>query len=243
MLTAENKALKIKHKKMFDIVRSELNKVDPMGLEPDKSCPIDEYNPETEMVLAKIKDGMDYLELAKHIGAIFTEMFGRDFEESMFYDCAKNILEQISALQVNAPSPEKPKEKRDIKEFLRHAAVLFVGAALTVMSFCLYYLAAPLHVAVLVLLCIADFIYTIICSCGLLKYLSTKYWRCMGVVMAVAYVPVFIIGSALVLAISNSGSLFIKHIVEIVLSAFFTGPSIIFVILIVLLAIACIGYA
>ncbi|MDE6200450.1 MAG: hypothetical protein K2M47_01015 [Clostridiales bacterium] len=129
-----------------------------------------------------------------------------------------------------------------IKGFLLPAAVLLVGAGLTVMSFCLYYLVPSLHVSVVVSLCIVDFIYTIICSCGLLKYLSTKYWRCMGVVMAVAYIPVFIIGSSLFLAFNEAGRLFTKHIVEIVLCAFFTGPSIIFVILIVLLVIAAIGY-
>lgn len=238
-----NKALKIKHKKMLDIVRNELNQVDPMGFRHDESCPIEEYNLEAEMVLAQIKEGIELVELAKQIALIFSKMFGKDFEESMFYDCARNILDRIGVLQEPEPEPDECKEKRDIKEFLLPAAVLLVGAGLTVMSFCLYYLVSPLHVAVIVLLCIADFIYTIICSCGLLKYMSTKYWRCMGVVMAVAYIPVFIIGSALVLAISNAGSLFIKHIVEIVLSAFFTGPSIIFVIIIVLLAIACIGYA
>ena len=93
-----NKDLKQKYKAMFDIVRGELNKVDPMGLEPNKFCPIDEYDPETEMVLAEIKDRVDYIELAKHIGLIFSKMFDNDFSESMFYDCARNILEQISAL-------------------------------------------------------------------------------------------------------------------------------------------------
>ena len=243
MLNTVNKELKLKHIRMFDTVRNELNKVDPMGLEPGKSCPIDEYNPETERVLAQIKEGMDSVELAKHISAIFTEMFGKDFSEDMFYDCAKNILEQISALSAAEPASKKPKEKKSAKEYLIPAAVLLIGAALTVMSFCLYYLVAPLHTAVIVLLCIADFIYTIICSCGQLKYLSTKHWRCMGVVMAVAYIPVFIIGSALVLAFNEAGKLFTAHIVEIVLCAFFTGPSIIFVILIAILLIACLGYA
>lgn len=227
-----NKELKLKYIRMFDIVRSELNKVDPMGLEPDKSCPIDEYNPETERVLAKIKDGMDYVELAKHIGAIFTEMFGKDFSEEMFYDCAKNILEQISALQEAAPAPQKTKEKRDIKEVLQSAAVLFIGAALTVLSFCLYYLVSPLHTAVIVLLCIADFIYTIICSCGFLKYMSTKKWKWKGVLMAVLYIPAFIIVSLLFLIFNDGEGIIAMHIVEIVLCAFFTGPSIVFVIII-----------
>lgn len=236
------KAQKIKHKNTFDIVRNELNKVDPMGLKPDEFSPIDEYDPETEMVLAQIKYGMEYIELAKHIASIFSKMFDERFSEDAFYDCAKNILERIGALSAGEPAPEKIKEKKSIKEFLRPAAVLFVGAGLTVMSFCLYYLVASLHVAVIVLLCVVDFAYTIVCSCGLLKYLSTKYWRGMGIVMAVAYIPVFMIGSALVLAFNEAGRLFTKHIVEIVLCAFFTGPSIIFVIMIVLLVIAAIGY-
>lgn len=237
-----NKDLKLKYIRTFDTVRGELNKVDPMGLEPGKSCPIDEYNPETEMVLAAIKDGIDYVELAKQIGAIFTEMFGKDFEESMFYDCAKNILEQISALQEATPAPEKPKEKKNVKEYLLPAAVLFVGAALTVLSFCLYYLVSPLHTSVLVLLCIVDFIYTIICSCGLLKYGSVKNWHRKGVLMAVLYIPAFIVVSLLFLVFNEAGGLIAMHIVEIVFCAFFTGPSIIFVIIIAMLVVAAIGY-
>ena len=228
---------------MLDIVRSELNKVDPMGLKPDESCPTNEYDLEAEMVLAQIKEGMELVELAKQIALIFSKMFGKDFSESMFYDCAKNILEQISALQVNGVAPQKPKEKINIKEYLLPAVVLLVGAGLTVMSFCLYYLVSPLHTAVLVLLFILDFIYTIVCSCGLLKYGSVKNWHWKGVLMAVLYIPAFILVSSLVLLFCDATNLLTQHIVEIVYCAFFTGPSIIFVIIIALIAIAGLGYA
>ena len=133
--------------------------------------------------------------------------------------------------------------KDGIKDFILPAAVLFVGAALTVMSFCLYYLVSPLHMAVLVLLFISDFIYTIVCSCGLLKYGSVKNWHWKGVLMAVLYIPAFILVSSLFLLFCNATNLLTQHIVEIVYCAFFTGPSIIFVIIIALLAIACLGYA
>lgn len=133
--------------------------------------------------------------------------------------------------------------KGGIKDFILPAAVLFVGAALTVMSFCLYYLVSPLHMAVLVLLFILDFIYTIVCSCGLLKYGSVKNWHWKGVLMAVLYIPAFILVSSLFLLFCNATNLLTQHIVEIVYCAFFTGPSIIFVIIIALLAIACLGYA
>ncbi|MDE6029510.1 MAG: hypothetical protein K2F90_04235 [Clostridiales bacterium] len=241
MLTAENKAQKIKYKKSLDIVRDELNKVDPMWLKPAEFAPRDEYELEAEMVFSQIKEGVTCVELAKNIAVIFTQTFGEEYSEDAFYDCARNILDRIGALQEAEPA-EKPKKKISAKVFLLRAAILFIGAALTVTSFCSYYLAAPLHVAVIVLLCIVDFAYTIVCSCGLLNYLDIKHWRSLGVVMAIAYVPVFIIGSAIFLAVSSAGSMFIEHIVEIVLSAFFTGPSIIFVILIAILVIAAIGY-
>lgn len=98
MTKIDTKTFKKQYEGMFYIVRNELNKVDPMGLAPGKYCPIDEYDPETTMVLTKIKNGIDYIELSKSIGLIFDEMFGEEFSESMFYGCSKNILEKVNEL-------------------------------------------------------------------------------------------------------------------------------------------------
>ena len=94
MGTKLKKVKKREYSEAFYIVRSELNKIDPMGLAPGEFCPIDEYDPEVEMILAKLKYGTDYIQLSKDMSEIFSYMFAENFSESIFHDCAKNILEQ-----------------------------------------------------------------------------------------------------------------------------------------------------
>ncbi|MBD5132791.1 MAG: DUF1871 family protein [Clostridiales bacterium] len=89
---------KQKYELIFNIIRTELNKVDPMGLCPGEFAPINEYDPETAMVVNKIKDVENYVELAKEISIVFDEMFGEKFDESSFYNCAHNILEEVNKL-------------------------------------------------------------------------------------------------------------------------------------------------
>lgn len=84
---------------MFNIVRNELNKADPMGLQPGVFAPADEYAPETTKILAKLRSGIDYIELSQRISAVFLEMFDEKFSKTVFYACAKNILEQLSELK------------------------------------------------------------------------------------------------------------------------------------------------
>lgn len=83
---------------MFEIVRYELNKTDPMQLCPGFVASIDENDPETRLVLTKIVAAATYVELAKEISNIFHEMFGESFPEKMFFSCAQNILERINKL-------------------------------------------------------------------------------------------------------------------------------------------------
>lgn len=92
---------KQEYSEMFDIVRNELNKLDPMGLTPGDCCPIDEYDSETETVLTKLKNDTDYVQLAKDMCEIFSQMFDEKFSESIFYDCAKNILAKYQIFTQN----------------------------------------------------------------------------------------------------------------------------------------------
>ncbi len=88
------KSKKDKYKIDFNIVREELNLLDPMGLSPGKFTPIDEYNVEIETILIKSNKTDDYSILAKEMQAIFNKMFDENFKEEMFYDCAKRIIER-----------------------------------------------------------------------------------------------------------------------------------------------------
>ena len=88
------KSKKDKYKFDFNIVREEINLLDPMGLSPGKSTPIDEYDMEVETILTKLNKTDDYTLLAKEMQAIFNKMFDEDFKEEMFYDCAKRIIER-----------------------------------------------------------------------------------------------------------------------------------------------------
>ncbi len=87
----EKLQFKENYSKMFSIVREEVNKLDPMGLAPGETTPIDEYDEEVEMILTNIESAKNYQDLSKNIKDIFNEMFDENFEEKLFYDCAKNI--------------------------------------------------------------------------------------------------------------------------------------------------------
>ena len=88
------KSKKDKYKFDFNIVREEINLLDPMDLSPGKSTPINEYDVEVETILTKLNKTDDYTLLAKEMQAIFNKMFDEDFKEEMFYDCAKRIIER-----------------------------------------------------------------------------------------------------------------------------------------------------
>lgn len=88
----------VKYRKSFEIIRTELNRVDPMGLFPEQFAPIDEYDNETEMILSKIKSETNYIVLSDIIAAVFSEMFDEAFSKEMFYNCAGNILKQLNEL-------------------------------------------------------------------------------------------------------------------------------------------------
>lgn len=88
------KSKKDKYKFDFNIVREEINFLDPMGLSPGESVPFDEYNVEVEMILTKLNKTDDYTLLAKEMQEIFNKMFDENFSEKIFFDCAKRIIER-----------------------------------------------------------------------------------------------------------------------------------------------------
>lgn len=84
------------YKEMYAVVLNEINKFDPMGLEPGKICPIDEYNIEAEAILIKLKGAKSKLELAEDMAVIFNEEFGEQFTTKDFFACADGILKKLN---------------------------------------------------------------------------------------------------------------------------------------------------
>ena len=89
---------KQKYKLMFDIVRDELNKVDPMNLCPGSLAPIDEYEPETTRIMAALKNVTNTIELSQVVVKVFFIVLGEAFSENYFNSCAQNILDRINEL-------------------------------------------------------------------------------------------------------------------------------------------------
>lgn len=88
----------VKYNLVFNIVREELNNLDPMGIQPGIVCPADEYDLEANMIVKKLSNAKDYETLAQEIRSIFNEMFDENFNIEVFYKCAKNILNRINKL-------------------------------------------------------------------------------------------------------------------------------------------------
>ena len=83
---------------MFEIVRTELNKVDPVGVVIANKNLIDEYDSEIKKILAIIDSQADYKTFAEKICEIFIDSTELDLTPENFFDCAKNILERENKL-------------------------------------------------------------------------------------------------------------------------------------------------
>lgn len=95
-----NYKMKKTYKEIFNIVREEINKVDPIGVVDDSQLPyvIDEYDMENQEIITIIKKYDDYKELANKICDIFIETTEMKLNPELFYECAKNILEKTKKL-------------------------------------------------------------------------------------------------------------------------------------------------
>ena len=100
-----------KYKTIFNIVRKELNKVDPIGVvtaeeDIDKVYPTpedkkffeesiaNEYDMENAEIIPIIENYTDYKEFASKICEIFIKSTEMKLLPEQFYECAKNILEK-----------------------------------------------------------------------------------------------------------------------------------------------------
>ena len=83
---------------MFAIIREELNNLDILGVLKDNKQLIDEYDLENQMILANLKEDMDYIGLARRMKEIFKDTLGEKFNEEIFFNTAKNILGRINNL-------------------------------------------------------------------------------------------------------------------------------------------------
>lgn len=94
VLEKPNANKKQKYKKLFEIVREELNKIDPIGVVIDNDNLNDEYDLENQEIITLIRNYTDYKEFAKKICEIFIKSTNMKFQPKEFYECAKNILEK-----------------------------------------------------------------------------------------------------------------------------------------------------
>lgn len=125
------------------------------------------------------------------------------------------------------------------KEILIIVLILLGGVAFTAASFCIYYLVNPPNTAALVVICVADLLYTLFITSLMCKYgLEWKKWYLKGLLMSVGYVAAFIVVGVLFLTYCGSWEYAISHIVGIVFYAIFTAPCIFIVVPLVLIGLA-----
>ena len=88
----------LEYEKLFEIVRAELNQLDPLKIISSNKNLIDEYDFENQKIISIINENNDYKDFANKICEIFTKSTKANFKAEDFYDCAKNILEKSKNL-------------------------------------------------------------------------------------------------------------------------------------------------
>ena len=83
---------------LFEIVRKELNNLDPIGVVSSNSKLLDEYDTETKEIISIIKTSFNYKDFAIKICEIFNNSTDSNFKPEYFYKCAKNILSKIKTI-------------------------------------------------------------------------------------------------------------------------------------------------
>lgn len=126
------------------------------------------------------------------------------------------------------------KERRDIKKIIYLILIVLGGIAFTASSFCVYYLVKPRHTALLVGICIVDYLYTLFTSCALIKLKGMDKWLLKGLYMSIAYIVAFIAVATFTAAVSISHEYLGNHIIDIIYYSFFSGPSILLMMAILL---------
>ena len=75
-------------------IRDVVNRYDPMGLLD--ICPEDEYDPEIELMIARVEKGMTVEELAGIVHAVFLEMFEESLDSGLCVAMAEEIHNEDS---------------------------------------------------------------------------------------------------------------------------------------------------
>lgn len=111
---------------------------------------------------------------------------------------------------------------------------LIVGALLTTSSFLSYFLITPTNWYIVITLCILDFIYLFMNAYSLLSYYSDK--RILkACVISIGYLLVFNVVPIVYLLIQGKISIILAIWKDILLYSFFTGPCLIFVLILIFL--------
>ena len=133
----------------------------------------------------------------------------------------------------------------DKKEIIVIVLLLLGGVAFTTASFCIYYLVDALNTAGLVIICVADFLYTLFITSLMCKYgLEWKKWFLKALLMSVGYIAAFILLGILIMGKEGSWwELIANNILYVVFYAIFTAPCIFIVVPIVLMGLSYIGGA
>ena len=125
------------------------------------------------------------------------------------------------------------------KQIIISILLMLGGVGLTVMSFCVYYLVEPLSNVALALICVVDFIYAFFMVCMFTIYNWNAKWLLKTVLISVGYIAAFIVVALLFLVFCGwSGERINSNIINVVLYAFFTGPSMPIVVTLFLLCLA-----
>lgn len=127
------------------------------------------------------------------------------------------------------------KRNTDKKEIIIGIFILLCGVVLTTTSFCVYYLVKPQNTTWLIILCVVDFLYNLFTTCMLFKISYADKWLLKGVLLSAIYTIAFIAVAALFIVFSGTLEFLRNHILGIVFYAFFTGPSILLIILAIIL--------
>lgn len=124
------------------------------------------------------------------------------------------------------------KKKTSLKELVKTSiapiTIVLIGFAITAVAFCLYFLLAIQNVYALIAMCVACFAYTVFEASMFFNYFFDGKRILKGVIMVALYIAMFLFLSFVALAITGNLETLKIHFSEIVLYAFFIGPSVMF---------------
>ena len=127
----------------------------------------------------------------------------------------------------------------NVKEIIIVILILLGGVAFTVTSFCVTYIVKPQIPAVLIVMCVCDFIYCTFTTCAFFKYMDmemgTHKWLLKGCLTSVGYIIAFTVVGIIFLAITLKSEFVATEMLTVLEIACFTAPSVFIVLAIVIL--------